>query len=151
MPMTDWGTRGRWGYPPEPSIKNYELWLDWWAHQLDTPDWWEELTAIPEGGDLKKLAWKVCTCFNIPAVQCEALKIQDYTAPPSPKCLKRGMFLPNDPSYQDIWQRPLLLTLAYLQVLQYWAEEANLPGPGEPCPLAMSVVELRQHIGKYYL
>ena len=34
-------------------------------------------------------------------------------------------------------------------MLQYWVEEANLPAPSEPHPLAMSVRELRQHIGKY--
>ena len=68
MPMTSRGTRGRWGDPPEPWIKNYELWLDWWAHQLDTPHWCEELTAIPQAGDIKKLAWKICTSFNIPVV-----------------------------------------------------------------------------------
>ena len=59
------------------------------------------------------------------------------------------MFLPNDPSYQDIWWKPLLLILAYAQVLQYWAEEANLLAPGDPCPLAMSVVELRWCMGRY--
>ena len=37
MPTTCWGTRDRWGYLPKPSIKNYELWLDWQAHQLHTP------------------------------------------------------------------------------------------------------------------
>ena len=56
MPMTGWGTRGREGYPPEQSITNYDLWLGWWACQLDTPHWWEELTAIPEAGDIKTLA-----------------------------------------------------------------------------------------------
>ena len=69
--------------------------------------------------------------------------------PPAPKCLKRGMFLPDDPSYQDIQLKAQQMTLAYVQVLQYWVEEANLPAPGEPCPLAMSIRELRQHIGKY--
>ena len=69
--------------------------------------------------------------------------------PPAPKCHKRGMFLPNNPSYQDVQQKPLLLTLAYVQVFQYWAEKANLLAPGEPHPLAMSVVELRWHVGKY--
>ena len=34
---------------------SYKLWLDWWAFQLDTPHWWEELTAILEVEDLKKL------------------------------------------------------------------------------------------------
>ena len=69
--------------------------------------------------------------------------------PPAHKCCMRGMFLPNDSSYQDIWQKPLLLTLAYTQALQYWAEEANPPAPSEPHPLVMSVTELRWHVGKY--
>ena len=34
-------------YPPEPSIKDIETWLDWQACQLDMPCWWMELTAIP--------------------------------------------------------------------------------------------------------
>ena len=59
------------------------------------------------------------------------------------------MFLSNDPCYQDVQLKPQLLTLAYVQVLQHWAEEANLLAPGEPCPLAMSVRELRWCIGKY--
>ena len=68
---------------------------------------------------------------------------------PAPKCLKRGMFLPANPSYQDVQLKPQKMTLAYVQVLQYWAEEANLPAPSEPHPLAMSVRELRWCIGKY--
>ena len=147
--MTGKDTQSRWGYPLEPSIKNYELWLEWQAHQLDTPHWWEELTTIPEVGDIKKLVWKIHTSFDIPAVRCEALRNQDYTVPPAPKCLKRGMFLPSDPSYQDIWLKPQWMTLAYVQALQYWAEEASLPAPGEPHPLVMSVREVRWHIGKY--
>ena len=50
---TSQSTRDRWGYPPELLIKNYELWLEWLAHQLDMPYWWEKLTAIPEVGDIK--------------------------------------------------------------------------------------------------
>ena len=85
MPLTCWGTR--WVYPPEPLIKNYELWLDWQAHQLDTPHWWEELTTIPEAGDQKKLAWKICTSFDILVVRCQALWNQDYTRPLLPNAL----------------------------------------------------------------
>ena len=59
------------------------------------------------------------------------------------------MFLPNDSSYQDVWLKPQLLTLAYAQVLQYWTEEANPRDPGELHPLMMSVRELRQCIGRY--
>ena len=59
------------------------------------------------------------------------------------------MFLPDNQSYQDIWCKPQLLTLAYVWVLQYWAKAANLLAPSEPHPLAMSVRELRWCIGKY--
>ena len=43
-------------YPPEPSINNIKIWLDWQACLMDTPYWWEELIAIPEVEDPKKLA-----------------------------------------------------------------------------------------------
>ena len=69
--------------------------------------------------------------------------------PPAPKCLTRGRFLPDDPSYQDVQWKPLLLTLAYAQVLQYWTEEVSWPASCNCHPLAMSVVELRQPVGRY--
>ena len=60
------GARDRWGSPPVPSINNYERWLEWWAHQVDTPDWWKELLTIPDVGDPKKLVQKICTSFEVP-------------------------------------------------------------------------------------
>ena len=114
-------------YLPEPSIRNIEIWLDWQACQLDMPHWWVELTAIPSLENPTRLAQKICTSFLIPAVRCETFSFQEYTAPSAPKCLTRNMFLPDDPSYQDIWQQPLLLTMAYTWVLQYWAEKFRLP------------------------
>ena len=33
-------------YSPEPSVSDVETWLEWQAHQLGTPAWWSELTAI---------------------------------------------------------------------------------------------------------
>ena len=65
-----------------------------------------------------------------------------------PKCLRRGMFLSNN-SYQDVWLKLWLLTLAYAWVLQYWAEEANPLAHGEPHPLVKCVRELRQHVRRY--
>ena len=59
------------------------------------------------------------------------------------------MFLPDDPSYQEIWLKPQQITLAYVQVLQCWLEEANLLAPCESHPSVMSVRELRLCIGKY--
>ena len=113
MPATHVGNENRMGIPPEPSIKNYEAWLTRWAHYLDTPHSWRELTAIPDVEDLRRLAQKIRASFLIPAVRCETLQNQDYTAPPAPKCLSRSRFLPNDPTYQNICQQSLLLTLAY--------------------------------------
>ena len=69
--------------------------------------------------------------------------------PPAPQCRTRGRFLPNDPSYQDVQWKPLLLTLAYTQELQYWAKGVSLPTSGDYYPLPMSVVEMRWHMGRY--
>ena len=55
-PTTRQGTGDRQGSMLEPSIDNYEMWLEWQAHQLDTPKWWKELVAIPNVGDPKRLA-----------------------------------------------------------------------------------------------
>ena len=143
MPATHVGNENRMGILPEPWIKDYEVWLTWWAHFLDTPHWWGELTSIQDVEDLKRLAQKICASFLILAVRCETLQNQDYTMPPAPKCLSRSRFLPDNPSYQYICQQPLLLTLAYAQALQYWAEKVSPPTPSGYCPLAMSIVELR--------
>ena len=58
MPTTYMDIGNRMGYLPEPSIRNYEIWLDWQACQLDTPHWWAEFTTIPEVADPRRLAWK---------------------------------------------------------------------------------------------
>ena len=126
------------------------MWLEWWAHQLDTPNWWEELITIPNAGDPKKLAWKICTSFEIPGVRCETLRNhKEYTVPSVPKCIKWGMFLPNNLPYQDVLLKSLQRTLAYAQALQYWAEKANPPVPSEPHLLAMSICKLRQCMRRY--
>ena len=38
-PMAYQNTESRESYPSEPSIRDIETWLDWWAHQLDMPCW----------------------------------------------------------------------------------------------------------------
>ena len=142
---------GRGDYPPEPSVRNVEVWLDWQACQLDMPHWWVELAAIPNVGNPKRLAQKMCTSFLIPSVRCETLPGQEYTVPPAPKCLTRNMLLPNDPSYQDVWHQPLLLTMAYARALQYWVEKFRLPVHPDYCPLVMSIVELMQVVKEHII
>ena len=142
-----WGAGDRCDSQLEPSIENYEVWLEWWACQVNNPDWWGELVTIPNAGDPKRLAHKIHASFEIPQVRSEALMVSNnYTMPPAPKCLQRQMFLPvpnTHLSCQDYHQQQPLRTLAYAQALQYWAEKANLLGPHEPCHLAMCVQELR--------
>ena len=50
---------------------------------------------------------------------------------------------------QDVQQRPKLLTEAYCQCLQYWAEKVHLPVSPEVCPLAESVRELCWAVGEF--
>ena len=69
--------------------------------------------------------------------------------PPAPKCLNRNAFLPDELSYQDIWQQPILLMVAYAWGLQYWVEKLNLPESPDLCPLAGSVVELRETVQEH--
>ena len=68
---------------------------------------------------------------------------------PVPKCLTKNVFLPNDPSYQYVQQQPLLLTMAYVQVLQYWAEKFRPQAHPDYCPLVMSVMELMQCVKEH--
>ena len=115
------------------------------------PHWWVELTTIPNVENPKRLAWKIHASFSIPAVRCETFPHQEYTVPPAPKCLTRNMFSPMIPSYQDVLQQPLLLTVAYAQVLQYWAEKFRPAAHPDYCPLAMSVVELMHRVKEHVI
>ena len=146
-PTPIWGTGDRWGLLPEPSIKNYEVWLEWQACQVNIPDWWRELVTIPTACDPGMLACIICTSFKVPWVRCKTFKdLGDYTVPPAPKCIQREMFLQVANShlpFQDYWLKQLWRTLAYTQALHYWAEKANQLVTNEPHPLAMCVHELR--------
>ena len=74
---------------------------------------------------------------------------QEYTVPPTPKCLNRNAFLLDELSYQDIWQQLILLMVAYARNLQYWVEKLNLPRSPDLCPLAGSAVELRETVREH--
>ena len=77
----------RWNILLEPSIENYKKWLEWQAWQLDTPNWWEELIAIPDIEDIQRLAQKIWASFEEPSVRMEALEVQPFTVPPALKCI----------------------------------------------------------------
>ena len=129
VPTPTWGAGDRCDLQLEPSIEYYEVWLEWQAHQVNTPDWWGELVAIPNAGDPERLAHKICASFEIQQGRSKALWDSiSYTMPPVPKCLQRKMLLlvpdPHLPC-QDYCVKQPLRTLAYAQALQYCAEKAN--------------------------
>ena len=135
----------------EPSISDVETWLEWQANQLGTPAWWTELQAIPGIRDPQKLAQKIRASFYIPEVRIRTLLEPGYTAPPTVRSLDRNAFLPDDLSYQDVWQRPVLLTIAYTRSLKYWVEKHSLPRSQNLHPLAESVVKLWEAVKECYL
>ena len=97
----------------EVPIKDLELWLDHQADQLGTPTWWGELKAVPGIMDLCRFAQKIHASFHILEIRSQAFPNQGYSTPPAPKSLNQGAFLPERLEYQDVRQRPKLLTEAY--------------------------------------
>ena len=100
-------------YSMEPSVSDVEMWLEWQAQQLGTPTWWTELKAIPGTRNPWKPTWKIRASFYIPKVRMRALLEARYTAPPTPRSLNRNAFLPDEVTYQDVWQQLALLMIAY--------------------------------------
>ena len=68
---------------------------------------------------------------------------------PTPKCLTQNVFFPDELSYQDVWQHPFLLTIAYALGLQYWVEKLNPPESPDFHPLVGSVIELREMVKEH--
>ena len=126
-------------------------WLGWQAHQLDMPCLWTELTAIPGEEDPQKFSQKIWASFSIPEVRSRVFLGQDYTTSPAPKCLTQSVFIPDELSYQDVWQQPFLLTVPYAWGLQYWAERLNLPEDPDFCPLVRSVIQLREWVKEHVI
>ena len=116
-----------------------------WIHPLG--GW--NLQAIPGIRDPQKLAWKIRASFYIPEVRMRTLLEPGYTVLPAPRSLDRNVFLPDDLSYQDVWQKLALLTIAYARSLQYWVEKQSLPRSQNLHPLAESVIELQEVVKEY--
>ena len=102
------------------------------------------------GGPLK-FAWKVRASFHIPEIWSWVSPNQGYSTPPAPRSLNRGAFLLERLEYQDVWQRPILLTKAYCRCLQHWAEKSYLLASPEAHPLVKSVRELCLAMGEFVI
>ena len=74
---------------------------------------------------------------------------QPFSAPLAPRNLNRGAFYPKGLKYQDVRQQPILLTMAYCQCLQHWAEKCDPPINAEACPLVKNMRELIQAVDEF--
>ena len=117
------------------------------------PDWWLELAKISDMDDHQELARKVRASFKLPQQISEQHGMENYhQAPPALLCICQKDFLPQHDSNfscQDIKESQLEKTVACAQALQFWAEKANLPTPGQACLLAGSVLELMEAMKCY--
>ena len=72
-----------------------------------------------------------------------------YTVPPTLRSLDRNALLPDELSYQDMWQQLALLMIAYARSLQYWVEKQSLLRSQNLCPLVESVIKLWEVVKEY--
>ena len=140
--------------PLEPTVLDSVGWVMWKAEICETLDWWRELSTVPGEENTRKLARQVWASFQLPC-QLQVLKEEMATlrAPPAPPCLHRQKFmLPPKLIFasRDIREVPREKTVVYTRVLQYWAEQNNLPTGGGSHLLVEGVRELREET-KWYL
>ena len=85
--------------------------------------------------------------FEVPKLQsCMAKVDNDHSAPLAHHLLDSDQFMPLPDMWfgsQDFHLTQPQKTLAYVKALQYWAEKAQPPIPGEPHHLVESVLELQ--------
>ena len=120
-----------------------------WLQQCERSTWWEELGAVPGIKDRHKFTWKIRVSFYVPEV-CLRVSWNGFTLHlQPPQVLDRGAFHPEKFAYQDVRQRPVLLTIAYARCLQYWVEKHNLLKIPDFCPWGECVRELRQTVWEF--
>ena len=72
---------------PEPSVSKSAKWVQWRAEKCDVPDWWAELSTVPEE-DTGRLAQEVRASFHLPRPMHELdPREAPFHAPPAPPCL----------------------------------------------------------------
>ena len=52
--------------PLEPDVADFSQWVSWRSERCETPDWWEELLAVPVKEDTRRLAREVRVSFTFP-------------------------------------------------------------------------------------
>ena len=137
---------------PKPSVSKPAKWVRWRAKKFDIPNWWEELSTLPEE-DTGRLAREVRALFQLPRHMHELdPREAPFHVPPAPPCLHRQRFMPPVISVfasQDIQEIPREKMVTYAQALQYLVEQNNPPKRDQPCLLVENVAELRREVGFY--
>ena len=107
---------------PEPSISKFAEWVQWRAEKCDTPNWWAELSTVPEE-DTGRLAQEVRASFQLPRCMHELEPREaPFHVPLAPLCLHQWRFMPPVISIfacQDIREIPREKTVTYAQTFQY--------------------------------
>ena len=100
---------------PEPSVSKPAKWVQWRAKKCDIPNWWVELSTLPEE-DTGRLAQEVRASFQLPRLMHELdPREAPFHVPPAPPCLHQQRFMPPVISIfasWDIWEIPREKTVA---------------------------------------
>ena len=110
---------------PEPSIYKSAEWVQWKAEKCEIPDWWAELSTVPEE-NTGRLAREVRASFQLPRCMHELdPKEAPFHVPLAPPSLHQQRFMPPVVSAfacWDIWEIPREKMVAYARALQCLAE-----------------------------
>ena len=72
---------------PEPSVSKSAKWVRWRAEKCDVPDWWVELSTVPQE-DTGRLAQEVRASFQLPRCMHELdPREAPFHTPPALPCL----------------------------------------------------------------
>ena len=137
---------------PGPPISKSAEWVWWRAKKCDIPNWWVELSTVPEE-DTGRLAQEVRASFQLPRHMHELdPREAPFHVSPAPPCLHQQRFMPPVISIfasWDIREIPREKRVRYAWALQYLTEQNNPPKRDQPCLLAESIAELRREVGFY--
>ena len=111
MPTTCWGTRDRWNYPPEPSIKNYESVARLAGLPVRHTPLVGRANCHTRSRRFEEVSPEDLHLFWHPGGQMWGPPKPGLHCAPCSQMPYRGRFLPDDPSYQDVpyyWPLPML-------------------------------------------
>ena len=134
-----WSGRGRW-FLVEINAQTLPQEQLWMGHVAGQPGQHSDLVAgtvhCPQRKRCERIARKVQATFELPKRRSHAMSISnDYSAPPTPHALGRNQFLLIRGMHfggKDYRLEQPEKSLAYIKVLQYWAETAQLPCLDKP-------------------